>query len=166
MHYKAVVSHSMLSAMQAAYLTACAQKGLPLAHWGIRLTVLLEEVIGTNFVHNLRAVCLLEADFNWINKLVFAEQMIGLALENNLIPGECYLKKGSNSVNKVMTKIFSCNESRIHYHDPCIAGNNFCDCYDRAAHLIAAILLQCFGIPQPAINALLNTMETMRFFVH
>ena len=30
--------------------------------------------------------------------------MIGSALENNLIPGECFSKKGSNCVNAVMTK--------------------------------------------------------------
>jgi hypothetical protein len=65
-----------------------------------------------------------------------------------------------------MTKIFICDESRIHHHDACIAGNDFGDCYDRAAHLIAAISLRSFGVPQPAINVLLKTMETMRFYVH
>jgi hypothetical protein len=90
--------------------------------------------------------------------------MIGFALENNLIPGECFSKKGSNCINAVMTKIFTCNESRIHHHNACLAGNNFSDCYDKAAHPMAAISLQCFGIPQPAINLLLKTMKTMRFF--
>jgi hypothetical protein len=40
------------------------------------------------------------------------------------------------------------------------------NCYDRTAHPIAAILLQCFGVPQPAINVLLEMMETMQFFLH
>jgi hypothetical protein len=91
--------------------------------------------------------------------------MIGSALERNLIPGECFSKKGSNCINAVMTKIFICNESRIHHHDTCIAGNNFGDCYDRAAHPIAALLLWSFVVPQQAINILLETMETMRFFL-
>jgi hypothetical protein len=30
-HYKAVASHSMLSAMLAAYLTTCVRRGIPLA---------------------------------------------------------------------------------------------------------------------------------------
>jgi hypothetical protein len=63
-HYKAVAPHSMLSAMHAAYLTACVQRGIPLAHWGIGLTVLLEKIVDNNFIHKLRAICLLEADFN------------------------------------------------------------------------------------------------------
>ncbi len=72
-HYKAVASHLMLSSMHAAYLTACARQGIPLAHWGIGLTVLLEKIVGNNFVHKLRVICLLEADFNWINKIIFAK---------------------------------------------------------------------------------------------
>jgi hypothetical protein len=83
----------MLAVMHAAYLMACTQKDVPLERWGIGLTVLLEKVVGNNFDHKLQVICLLEADFNWINKAIFAKQMIGLALENNLIPGECFLKK-------------------------------------------------------------------------
>ena len=44
-------------------------------------------------------------------------------------------------------------------------GNNFGDCYDRATYPIAALLLWSFGVPQPAINVLLETMEMMRFFL-
>ncbi len=164
-HYKAVASHTMLSAMHAAYLTLCARRGIPLARWGIRLTVLLEKIVGNNFVHKLQAICLLEADFNWINTIIFAHRMIGTALEQNLIPGKCFSKKGSNCINAVTTKIFICDKSRIHHHDACIAGNDFGDCYDWAVHPIAALLLRSFGVPQPAINNLLETTETMRFFL-
>ena len=45
-HYKAVASHMMLSAMHGAYLTTCACRGIPLARWGIGLTVLLEKIVG------------------------------------------------------------------------------------------------------------------------
>jgi hypothetical protein len=64
-----------------------------------------------------------------------------------------------------MTKIFISGKSRMHLHGPYNAGNNFGDCYDRAAHPIAAISLQSLGVPQPAINVLLETMETMKFYL-
>jgi hypothetical protein len=67
--------------------------------------------------------------------------MLGLALANNLIPGKCFSKRGSNCINVVMTKVFICDESRIQHPNACIAGNDFGDCYDRTAHPIAAILL-------------------------
>jgi hypothetical protein len=108
LHYKATASHSMLLAMHMVYLSECARKGIPLARWGIRHTVLLENIVGNNFVNKLWAICLLEADFNWMNTVVFAKQMIGSALERNLIPGKCFSKKGSNCINAFMTKIFIC----------------------------------------------------------
>jgi hypothetical protein len=93
LRYKAVALHPILVAMHAAYLTACAHKSVPLVRWRIGLTVLLEKVVGNKFVHKLRAICLLEADFNWINKVIFAKRMIRMAIENNLIPGKCFSKK-------------------------------------------------------------------------
>ncbi len=64
-----------------------------------------------------------------------------------------------------MTKIFICDESRIHHHDAVFEGCNFSDCYDRTTHNVAGVSLRAWGIPQPAINILLNTMEMMRFFL-
>ncbi len=164
-HYKVAEFHCMLSAMHAAYLSACAKKGIPLSRWGVGLTVLLEKIISNNFVHKMQAICLLEANFNWINKMIFAKRMIGVALARKMIPGEYFSKKGSNCINAAMTKIFICDESRIHHHSASIIGNNFSDCYDRIAHNVAADSLRAFGVPQPAINILLGTMETMRFFL-
>jgi hypothetical protein len=73
LHYKAVASHSMLLAMHVVYLSACARRGIPLACWGIGLTVLLKKIVGNNIIHKLRVISLLEADFNWINKNIFAK---------------------------------------------------------------------------------------------
>ncbi len=164
-HYKAAAFHRMLLAMHATYLSACAKKGIPLSRWGVGLTVLLEKIIGNSFVHRLQAICLLEANFNWINKMIFAKQMTGVALAMKMIPGECFSKKGSNCISAMMTKIFICDESRIHHHSTSVIGNDFSDCYNRIAHNIAAVSLRAFGVPQPAINILLKTMETMRFFL-
>jgi hypothetical protein len=44
-------------------------------------------------------------------------------------------------------------------------GCKFADCYDRIAHSVAGVSLQAWGVPQPAINILLETMETMRLFL-
>jgi hypothetical protein len=151
--------------MHAAYLTACARKGIPLKRWGVGLMVLLKKIIENNFVHQLRAICLLEADFNWINKMIFAKRMIGMALERKLISGECFSKRGSNCISAMMKKIFICDESRIHHHNAVFEGCNFADCYDRIAHNVTGVSLQAWGIPQLVINILLKTMKTMRFFL-
>jgi hypothetical protein len=161
-HYKVAPFHYMLLAMYAAYLTACTRKGIPLKRWGVGLTILLEKIPGNN---KLRAICLLKADFNWINKMIFAKRMIGMALEKKLIPGDCFSKRESNCISAVMMKIFICDESRIHHHNMVLESCDFAECHDRIAHNVAGMLLQTWGVPQPAINILLETMETMQFFL-
>jgi len=63
-HYKAA-SHDKL--------TLAATTRIPLAHWGRGLTVLLKEVFGDIYIKKMRVMCLLEADYNWLNKYVFTK---------------------------------------------------------------------------------------------
>ena len=63
-----------------------------------------------------------------MNKIIFAKRMIGMVLERKLIPRECFLMRGSNCISTVMTKIFICDESRIHHHDAVFEGCDFADC--------------------------------------
>ena len=93
-HYKVASFDNVLLAMHAAKLSACAKKGLSLARWGRGVTVLLEKICGYNCVHKLRAICLLEADFNWWNKLIFAKRMMALARDSDMISEENFAKKG------------------------------------------------------------------------
>jgi hypothetical protein len=57
--------------MHAAKLTATT--GDPLARWGKGLTVLLEKIFGNIYIDKMCAICLLEVDYNWLNKFVFAK---------------------------------------------------------------------------------------------
>jgi hypothetical protein len=64
-HYIAASFCPDLSLLHAVKLSICARNGVPLTRWGKGLTVLLEKILGNVFIHKLRAICLLEADFNW-----------------------------------------------------------------------------------------------------
>jgi hypothetical protein len=78
-HYKAASHSSLLSSLHAAKLTACARMGVPLTRWSIGLMVLLKKTHENNFIHKMRAICLLEADFNYFNKTIFARWMTASA---------------------------------------------------------------------------------------
>ncbi len=164
-HYKGVSFNRDLSAFQATKLSACAKKGVPLARWGVGLTVLLEKTRRNNLINKMRAICLLKADFNWHNKLIYARRMMISALDEDLIPLEYFEKKSSNCVNAVMTKIMYCDKSRAHHHPMIVLGNDFTDCYDRVALPIASVALQSLGIPIEAVRVLLLAMQTMQYFL-
>ena len=74
-----------LSARQAAKLTLAATTGIPLIRWGNGLTVLLEKVVGNIYINKMRAICLLEANYNWLNKYVFAKHMMDKAFQEDIV---------------------------------------------------------------------------------
>ncbi len=72
---------------------------------GKGVTVILEKIVGNVFVHELCAICLLEADFNWWNKLIFAKRMIQQVMNDGRIPQECYVIKHNHCDYAVLTKL-------------------------------------------------------------
>jgi hypothetical protein len=165
-HYKAASFSKDLSALHAAILTACSRKELPLQHWGVGLTVLLEKTCGNNHIHKMGAIVLLEGDFNYYNKTIFAQQMMTSVQDRGQIPLECFAKKVSNCVYAIMTKIVMCDMLRIHHHPTCVGGNDFGDCYDRIAHPPAGVALQSWRISKESVCLILMAMQTMQFFLH
>jgi hypothetical protein len=115
------------------------------------------------FVHKLCVICLLEANFNWWNKLIFAKQMMQQASEAGSIPQECYAKKQSHCIFAVLTKQLFCDSSHVLHHPVGLGKCNFGDCYDQAANPPTSIALQSWGIPKSAIQVLLSTMQTMQY---
>jgi hypothetical protein len=124
----------------------------------------LGENSGEHNIHKMRTIVLLEGDFNYYMKLIFACRMMLSDQDKGKIPIKCFVKKGSSCLNAVMTKIMMCDEPRTHHHPTCIGGNNFGDCYDRVLHPPASIALQSWGIAQEPLQILLLAMQTMRFF--
>ncbi len=58
--------------------------------------VLLEKVFRIIYIDKMQAICLLEADYNWLNKFVFAKQMMDKAFQGDIIPEE-HAKRGSQA---------------------------------------------------------------------
>ena len=58
------------------------------------MTVLLEKVAGNSRIDKLHAICLLEVDFNWWLKVVFAKQMMHRMKSAGVLP----LEQGENGI--------------------------------------------------------------------
>jgi hypothetical protein len=164
-HYIAASFCPDLLVLHAAKLSICAHNGVPLARWGKGLTVFLEKREVNVFVHKLRATCLLEADFNWWNKLIFAKRMMQQAVQEGSIPQECFAKKNSHCNHATLTKLFFYDSLQVLHHPAGMVDCNFGDCYDRAAHPPTSIALQSWGIPKLVIQILLTSMQTMQYIL-
>jgi hypothetical protein len=86
-HYKAASYDKDLSTLKAVKLLLAAATGIPLVRWGTGITILLEKVHANIYIDKMQAICIFEADFNYLNKFVFEKQMMGKALDAGIVPG-------------------------------------------------------------------------------
>jgi hypothetical protein len=64
-HYSVAADSKTLSNVHATNISEVTRRGVPLARWGVGVTVLLEKITVVTCVNTLRAICLSEADFNY-----------------------------------------------------------------------------------------------------
>ena len=75
-HYKAASRNHNISEIHASFQHMASKSGIRLTRWAKGLTVMLEKIEGNIKVDKLRAILLMEADFNQMNKLLFGHRMI------------------------------------------------------------------------------------------
>ena len=104
---------------------------------GNRLMVLLVNEFGTIYIDKLCVICLFEADFNWLEKLIFAKCVMFQAMEEEIVPPEYIAKAGTDANEGSMLKI---QHNDIH----CRIGINSAavnvdlkNCYNAIHHSIA-----------------------------
>eukprot|EP00956_Cyclotella_meneghiniana_P034366 scaffold104037_cov45-Cyclotella_meneghiniana.AAC.3 len=164
-HYKAIAHDRYLSALEASKLSLAATTGIPMDRWGSALTVLLEKEFGNIYLEKMRAICLLEADFNWLNKLIFAKRMMDQAYDNGLVPVEQFARRGVQASHGVLCKVLFCDMMRALHEMAGIPSVDLGNCYDAVAHPIASIALQAFQVPLTTIVLSLSVLQTMTFFL-
>ena len=82
----------------------------------------------------MQVIYLLEADYNWLNKSVFAKHMMSKAYKDKIVP-----------IEQVAPDFFCGIVRTLH----CTAGLGSVDlvnCYDAVAHPITVIALQSFRV--------------------
>ena len=96
-HYKVAAHNEYLSMLHSCNPSLVSRTGVHLDHWGNGLTVLLQKILGSICIDKLLNINLLEADFNWLNKLVFAKRMMSSAIEQGIIPPDQFAKRNTRA---------------------------------------------------------------------
>ena len=133
--------------------------------WRQSITVLLEKVFGVRLIDKLRAICLLEADFNWLNKLIFAHRLEQHCRKHGLVPAEQFAKSRTTCEEASLVKNLICDNSRILHNSLSITSVDMDQCFDRAQSSIAGVAARAHGVSQKSTDLMLKTMQMMQYFV-
>ena len=144
-------------------MTLISRTDCPPERWSYGLTVMLEKIAGLALVIKLRAILLIEADFNFHNKLIFRKRILDRAREESIISHKQYSDKEhtaeDGAIDKILQSDISC-QKRIPL---CIISADEANCYDRVHHVIMVLMYLSVGVHSGAIVAMLRSIQLMKF---
>ena len=122
--------------------------GIQLQRWAHGMSVMLEKIKVDTRVDKLRAILLVEADFNQLNKLMFGHRMINQAEANNRIPEEAYGNRATlSSIQVAVNRRLVIDIFKQNRRCGAIAGVDTAQCYDIIVHSLSTLLCQKEGAP-------------------
>ncbi len=164
-HYIAGADCNYVSQFHALHVSLALKKGIALERWANGLLVMLAKMFGVRLVSKLRAILLMEADFNAMNKEVCGVRMLKEARKYKLIPEEIFSEKNRTANVGGFAKTLFYNivcQLRIPAAIKLVDVSN---CYDRIAHAMALLIFQSFGVEDTAVTAMLEMIQEMKFFL-
>jgi hypothetical protein len=164
-HYKVGCKSDLITHYHAARVSVTLAHAIQLERWSRGLSVMLEKTLGVTLVTKLRAILLMEGDFNATNKIVYGSRMIQTARRNHLIPEEIFSKKNRMADEGTLCKTLFYDITRQARVPAAIASVDASNCYDRIAHAMASLIFQAFGVPLKAVETMLGAIENMKFFL-
>ena len=126
---------------------------------------MLEKIYGCTLVSKLRAILLMEADFNFSNKLVYGVRMVDNVRKHGYMPEEIYSEKGKTADDGTLAKVLFYDIVRKARVAAGLILIDTANCYDSIAHAIASMVFQAFGVPEEAIFSMLKEIEEMKYFL-
>ena len=126
---------------------------------------MLEKLQGCTLLTKLRAILLMEADFNHLHKDIFGYRMLENARSHGLMPDENFSERNRTADDGTLAKVLFLDTVR---QTRFLAGLSLVDatnCYDSVAHAIASLVFQAFGVPEEAVQSMLSTIEEMKYFL-
>ncbi len=124
---------------------------------------MLEKMFGVQLVSKLRAILLMEADLDAMNKEVYGVRMMEEAQKYKLVREEIFSKTNcmADDGRLVITLFYAFVQ---HLRVPAVVALvDASNCYDRIAHAMALLIFHLFGVEDMAVTEMLKTIQDETF---
>jgi hypothetical protein len=126
---------------------------------------MLEKIFGCSLITKLQSILLMEADFNAANKTIYGIRMLTNVRKYKLMPEEVYRERNRLADDGTLSKVLFYDIVRQLRGLAGLTSVDTDNCYDRIVHPMASMVFQAFGVPTPAIESMLTTIQNMKFFL-
>lgn len=165
-HYKACATNDFLASIQAKSFDLCFRTGIPLRRWSTGLTVMIEKIPGVTLVNKLRAILLMEADFNFGNRLILGKNMVKGLEKMKVFPPDSFGSRSNLcSIEVPVCRALFFDVVRQRKYNAALGSYDAQSCYDRVVHSFTSMVCQAVGVPQYTIDCMLRAIQKMRYYV-
>ncbi len=155
----------MISDIHALKTSIALHHGIALNRWKKGLCVMIEKSPGVKLLSKLRAILLMEADFNAANKIIFGQRMLNNVRQHDLMPEEIFSEKQRMAEDGILSKTLFYDISRQLKTPAGLASVDAANCYDRVAHAVASLVFRAMGAQLPMTLTMLSAIQQMQFFL-
>ena len=164
-HYIAGAQSDIISHHDALKTTICLKRGFALDRWERGLSCMLEKLAGCCLLDKLRAILLMEADFNANNKIIYGTRMLNNVRKYGLMADEIFSEVGRTADDGALCKVLYYDIVRQSRLTAAIASVDASNCYDSIAHAIALLIFQACGVTLESIESMLDAIQNMKYFL-
>jgi hypothetical protein len=164
-HYISGTKSEYINHHHALKSSICLKRGFALERWSSGLSCMLEKKAGCRLLSKLRSILLMEGDFNANNKLIYGVRMMDNVRRYGLMEEEIYSEQGKTAEDGALAKVLFYDIvrwCRLCASISCVDASN---CYDSIAHAIASIIFQACGVPVEGVQAMLEAIQEMKYFL-
>ena len=140
------------------------KRGFALSRHSIGLTAMIEEKPGATPLAKLRAVLLMEVDFNKSLKEVFGCLVMDSIRSSGRMKDEIFSEKGRTSGDGALENVLVYDISRQGCITLGLASIDAANCYDSITHASGSLICQSLDVPLEAVESMLSAIQNMKFF--
>ena len=165
-HWKAAAESNFLSELHALFTDIIVSTSYSPVWWQQGLLVMLEKKKGVCIPSKLHAILLMDANFNFPNKLFFGQHMLQWAESRNQIPQEIGgSQNGHQTIDCAINQVLTLDAFRQKRISGAVTSMDADTCYDHMAHSMISLCSQCLALVVEVITSLLLTIQLMKFFL-
>lgn len=139
--------------------------GYSLRRWHKCIDVMIPKKKTSIRVDKLRTICLMEADFNYLNKLLGRRVLANAEKHNDIAIEQFGSRKAKSAIRHAINKQLVFDIARQCKQAVALLVLDAKSCYDRIAPPIAALALQRWGLSQTCTGLMFQTIQNMSHYI-
>jgi hypothetical protein len=156
----------MIQTIQAHIINIPTQQGFSPTGWQTVVNAMLEKIPGKPFLHKLRVIHILEADYNLTLKNIFGRRLMNHCEKHDIL-GDLQdgFRKGRSTTRTLLhNELINDYNKRLRI-DNFIGMTDISGCFDRILPSIIALLNRKNGCPKAAVSMHANTLSQAKYYL-